>query len=132
MNEHLVFFDSECPLCRKAVQHLVEIDQDHHIRFAPLNGTTSANILTGPLKPYTETNSLVLIENYQSTERKFWIRSKAVLRIYWLIGRGWGLLGWLSFLPAWLGDCFYRSLANHRHQFKLKVIPIQNPDRFLP
>ncbi len=133
MKEHLVFFDEECPQCHKAVKLILEIDKHHHFKFAALKGKTSSKILHGPLEKYTRANSLVLIENYQSTEREIWVRSQVMMRIYWLVGNGWGLFGWLSFLPAWLGDRFYRDLANHRHQFKLKMNEeAVTSDRFLP
>jgi predicted DCC family thiol-disulfide oxidoreductase YuxK len=133
MHEHLIFFDSQCPFCHRAVQSIIETDKKEHFLFAPLGGETASRILTGPLTPYTKSNSLILIENYRSTYRQFWIRSKAIFRIYWLIGEGWGILGWLSFLPSFIGDFFYRWFAEHRHQFKLKMSKEPGPpDRFLP
>lgn len=132
MNEHLIFFDAECPLCHKAVRHLIEIDVKKRIVFAPLGGLTAQNVLSGPQSHLKKANSLILVENYQSTNRKFWVRSKAVLRTYWLIGDGWGLIGILSFLPSYFGDAIYRKVALHRHQFKLKM-PLEGPaERFLP
>ena len=133
MNDHIVFFDDECPLCHRAVRHIIEIDEKKLCLFAPLSGETAREILTGPQRALKESNSLVLAENYQSTDRRFWIRSHAIFRIYWLVGNGWGLVGILSFLPCWLGDCFYNWLAAHRHQFKLQIPEaIVPPDRFLP
>ncbi|HEX2582822.1 MAG TPA: DUF393 domain-containing protein, partial [Chlamydiales bacterium] len=95
MDEHLIFYDHECPLCIKAVKHVLEIDKNRRFLFAPLEGKTAERILCGPLKPYRSMNSIVLIEQYQSTERRFWVRSKAVLRVYWLAGNGWGIIGWI-------------------------------------
>ena len=133
MHEHLIFFDQDCPFCVKAIQHVLEIDKDQKFIFAPLGGETAKNILTGPLKPYAEMNTVVLIEDYQSTERQFWVRSKAALRTYWLVGNGWGIIGWLSFLPCWIGDFIYRLFKEHRHQFKLKTSKELGPqNRFLP
>lgn len=133
MREHLVFFDGECPLCHRLVQHVIEIDVNRHLVFALLNGETAENILAGPQEDLKKANSLVLVENYQSTERQFWIRSRGILRIYWLVGNGWGLLGILSFLPSFLGDIIYRHLAFHRHQFKMKMPNTTIPrDRLLP
>lgn len=130
--EHLIFFDAECPLCRRAVKHILEIDVNKRFLFAPLNGETARDILTGPQKPLLDANSLVLAEQFRSTDRQFWTRSRAILRIYWLAGDGWGLVGILSFLPGWIGDFFYNWLAAHRHQFKLKVAEELGPaDRFL-
>lgn len=133
MNDHIVFYDNECPLCRKAVRHIIEIDPGKKILFAPLNGETARRILTGPNQNLSRANSLVLAENYDSTHRRFWIRSHAMLRIYWLVEGGWGLVGILSYLPAWLGDFFYNWVAAHRHQFKLKMPEdLAPPERFLP
>ncbi|HSX11775.1 MAG TPA: DUF393 domain-containing protein [Chlamydiales bacterium] len=133
MHEHLIFFDGECPLCHRAVRHILEIDLDKHFLFAPLNGTTAADILIGPQASLRSANSIVLVENYLSTGRRFWIRSRALLRIYWLNGNGWGLYGIFSFLPGYLGDALYRWIAEHRHQFKLRMPHEPGPkDRFLP
>jgi predicted DCC family thiol-disulfide oxidoreductase YuxK len=132
MNEHLIFFDYHCPLCHKAIKHILEIDKSHRFLFAPLDGKTAQTILCGPLKSYADQNSLVLIENYQSTDREFWIRSRAFWRVYWLAGHGWEIIGWISFFPGWIGDLLYRWIAEHRHQFKLKPIKeLGSPDRFL-
>lgn len=133
MYKHIIFFDAECPICCRAIQHVFEIDKERQFAFAALNGDTAKTILSGPLNKYRKANSLVLLENYQSTEREFWIRSKAILRIYWLIGAGWKVIGCLSFLPSWVGDLFYSWVAKHRHQFKLAPMhKIGSPDRFLP
>jgi predicted DCC family thiol-disulfide oxidoreductase YuxK len=133
MYEHLIFFDGECPLCHRAVRHIIEIDVHRRFAFAPLNGETAEDILTGPQAELKTANSLVLVESYQSTDRKFWIRSRAILRVYWLAGNGWGLIGILCFLPCFIGDLLYRWVAVHRHQFKLKMPQDPGPkDRFLP
>lgn len=133
MYEHLILFDAECPLCHKAVRHILDIDVEKHFVFAPLGGETANDILTGPQAELKKANSVVVIENYQSTDRKFWIRSRAILRIYWLNKDGWGLIGIFSFLPTWVSDWFYPLFALHRHQFKLKMPTEPVPaERLLP
>ena len=121
MYEHLIFFDDKCPFCQKSVRHIIDIDQHQKFVFAPLEGNTANDILTGPQAHLKKANSLVLVENYQSTERRFWIRSKGVLRIYWFVGGAWRALGIFSFLPGFIGDPIYRWFAAHRHQFKMPV-----------
>lgn len=133
MVEHVVFFDGQCPFCHRSVRHLIEIDEEKKFKFAPLNGKTAQEILTGPQESLRNVDSLILVENYHSTEREFFIRSRAIFRIYWHIGHGWGLIGILSFLPNRCSDWFYRWFAVHRHQFKLKMPDDPGPsDRFLP
>jgi predicted DCC family thiol-disulfide oxidoreductase YuxK len=133
MDEHIIFFDGECPFCHRAVRHIVGIDAGRHFRFAPLGGSTAREILIGPQEPLTRAQSLVLAENYQSTGRHFYTRSRAIFRIYWIVGGKWSFLGLLSFLPCWLGDVIYRWFAAHRHQFRLPMDRNPGPnDRFLP
>ena len=133
MREHLIFFDSECPWCHKSVRHIIENDVYKRFVFAPLNGDTADDILIGPNAHLRKANSVILVENYESTSRKLWIRSKAIFRIYWLNGNGWGIVGILFFLPSFLIDPFYRWFAEHRHRFKLRISEKAGPqDRFLP
>lgn len=133
MSEHLIFYDHECPLCQKAVKHIINIDRNKQFKFAPLKGKTATEILQGPLQRYGEMDSMVLMENYASTKRKISARSKASLRIYWLIGEKWRLIGALSYLPGWTADFLYSKLAQHRHQFKIQPMKSSGPsDRFLP
>ena len=121
MNDHVVFFDDECPFCHRAVRHIIEIDEQKDFLFAPLRGETAKEILVGPQKALRAMNSIVLAEDYRSTARRFYTKSHAIFRIYWLVGNGWGLIGLLHFLPGFLGDFFYDWFAAHRHQFKLKI-----------
>ena len=133
MSENLIFFDEECRYCRKAVSYIIDLDKERKFRFASFNGKTAQAILTGPNERYREMNSLVLVENYSSTMRQFYARSKATLRIYWFLGSKWRLVGCLAYLPGWTSDFFYTKLAEHRHQFKIKLTQEIGPaERFLP
>lgn len=133
MHHHLIFFDDECPFCHHSVRHILAIDSKEQFLFAPINGETARGILIGPQDSLKRANSLILVENFRSTEREFWVRSRAIFRIYWLVGKGWRLLGILSFLPSWIQDPFYKWIAVHRHQFRLKMPQEPGPkDRFLP
>jgi predicted DCC family thiol-disulfide oxidoreductase YuxK len=133
MKDHIILFDERCPLCHKAVRSILEIDRDGLFLFSSLEGKIAQDLLVGPQKKLKHVNSVVLVEHYASTERQYWIRSHAMLRVFWLIGRGWQAVGWLSFLPKRVGDFFYRWVAEHRHQFKLEMPedPIPN-DRWVP
>ena len=130
---HLLFFDDECPLCARAVRHVFEIDQERTFLFAPLRGETADELLSGPQRALKDANSIVVVENWRSTDRRFWIKSRAILRIYWLVGGQWKLYGWLSWLPGFFGDFIYNQISAHRHQFRLRPNKeIAPKDRFLP
>ncbi len=133
MSDHIVFFDDKCPFCHQAIRQILEVDAEKKIVFAPLDGITAEDLLTGPQQKLKGAHSLVLVENYNSTERIFWARAHAMFRVYWLSGNGWGLVGALSFLPRWFGDYFYTQFGSHRHQYHLYFSERPGPsDRFLP
>lgn len=133
MFEHLIFFDDRCALCRRSVLGLIEEDKEKRFIFAPFQSEIAESILVGPQKRLSEANSLILVEHYQSTERRFWIRMAAIGRIYAYF-KGWKkLLGIFSHLPPSWVDFLYRTMAEHRHQFPMEYPEKLGPkERFLP
>ncbi len=131
MDEHLIFYDADCAVCHQAVKYLLKLDTSKSFLFAPIRGETADEILVGSNAVYKKLDTIVLIEDFRSDAREFWIRSQAIFRIYWLLKRYW--IGWLCFLPAWLCDWIYRQVAKHRHHLKFgwERPEFQN-DRFLP
>jgi predicted DCC family thiol-disulfide oxidoreductase YuxK len=128
---HLVFYDGDCALCHTAVLHLMRLDKEKLLLFAPLEGETAREILVGSNAHYARADTIVLVESFRSDAREFWVRSQAIFRVYWLLGRGW--IGWLSFLPGWVCDWAYRSVAKHRHRLHFGwERPEFKNDRFLP
>lgn len=128
--KHLILFDDTCPLCHKAVTHIISIDKKKLFLFSPLIGKTAASVLKGKQATFIKKNTLVLIENYQTSSR-ISIRSKAIFRIYSYIGRGYRLLGLLAFCPI-LFDPIYRLIAYHRHKLKKQKGSNIDKDRYVP
>src|SRR5690606_15632130 len=91
--EHLIFYDGDCAFCHRAVLEILKADEKKLFDFAPLAGETAKEILIGPNARFAKEDSLVLIESYRSSGRRFWLRSKGAFRIYWLMGSYW--IGWL-------------------------------------
>jgi predicted DCC family thiol-disulfide oxidoreductase YuxK len=135
MRRHLVFYDGVCGLCDLAVQFILKRDKKQQFIFAPLQGKTAAKVLKDLPSSIRNEDSIILIENYGAADAKTVILGKAALRILWILGGAWSLIGSISFLPAWLYDWKYRLIARHRHRFFSKdrcVVPSeQNSHRFL-
>jgi len=131
---HVVFFDGQCGLCDHVVQWLLKVDKDKIFSFAPLQGKTAARLLTSLPKEYKESDSIILVENYDSDNPKVNIYGKAAFRILWLLGGPWSLLGWISFLPSQLYDWGYWLVAKNRHKIfpEACILPTALKDRFLP
>ena len=136
MAKHLVFYDGQCGLCDKVVQFLLKRDRMKIFMFAPLQGSTAASVLKELPPELKSVDSLILVENYLASDQQFYLLGKGALRICWLLGGAWMLLGWISFLPAVLYDWGYRIVARNRHRFFPNtscVIPDpKDKVRFLP
>jgi predicted DCC family thiol-disulfide oxidoreductase YuxK len=115
--QHLVFYDGECGLCDKVVQWLLKCDKEKIFAFAPLQGKTAQRLLIHLPEIYRGEDSLVLIENYQSTNPTYYVLGKGALRILWLLGKWKAIPGTLSFLPGWMVNWGYKIVAKNRHLF---------------
>ncbi len=133
---HLVFYDGTCGLCDRIVQILLKIDEHQRFVFAPLQGQTADKYLQNLPPEFKNVDSLILIENYRSSQPKTYVLAKGALRIAWLLGGVWVFVGWLSFLPAFLFNWAYRLVARNRHRFFPQtecLLPQPNQrERFLP
>lgn len=134
--QHLVFFDGTCGFCDNIVQLILKYDKHSIFLFAPLQGTTAKKMLINLPANLKQVDSLILIENFHSEKQKFFLLGKGALRICWLLGGMWKLLGIFSFFPSFLYDWIYRLVAKNRHRFfrnDICVIPSkENKHRFLP
>jgi predicted DCC family thiol-disulfide oxidoreductase YuxK len=132
---HLVFYDGNCGLCDKVVQFVFKEDKSQLFAFAPLQGETASRYLKNLPPEIRFTDSLILIENYRSAFPRVYILAKGALRIAWLLGWPWIMVGWLSFFPGWMFDWAYRLVAANRHRFfpqdQCFVPPADQKDRFL-
>jgi predicted DCC family thiol-disulfide oxidoreductase YuxK len=127
----VLYFDGVCGLCSRAVDFVMRHDADGYFRFAPLQGeTAAANLSTADTG---DLNSMVL-----ATQGGTFRRSAAVVRILWLLGSFWWLLGWVLWvIPAPLRDLGYNGVAKVRYRIfgKHESCRLPTPDereRFLP
>ncbi len=90
-----IFYDASCSLCQRSIAWIKARDRKKIFAFEPLK---------------KEADSLILIEG-----EKKWVRGRAVMRILWLLGGKWKLIGWLYVVP--FIDLFYRLVARHRQKF---------------
>ena len=134
--QHLLFYDGRCGLCDRTVKFLLKADNKKQFIFAPLEGETASRYLQKLPPQIRFSDSLVLIENYQSQHPRISLFGKGALRIAWLLGWPWILIGWLSFLPGFLFDWAYHFVAMYRHRFypdgACSFPTKKQKDRFLP
>lgn len=135
-SQHLLFYDGECGLCDHIVQFVLRIDTDQKFLFAPLQGETARKELKALPEEIKNADSLVLIENFETPQSRIWIYGKGAFTIFWLLGGWWKLIGWISYLPAFLYNWGYWIVAKNRHRlFSKDSCRIPDPSqkmRFLP
>src|SRR5262249_32383445 len=101
---HVIFYDGECPLCNRAVRFLLQADKKRIFYFARLDGETAKKKLVSLRLNDPSLDTMVLLQNYQTDQEQLLIEGRGALRILWLLGGKYALLGWLSFLPPFLFD----------------------------
>ncbi len=118
---YLIFFDDICPLCNKAVRFILKRDKKKCFYFAPLGGDTAKE------RGVTQTKCLVLIHDEKRVKE-----GRAALRIFWLLGGAYTLIGWLSYLPPAPFDFVYRFIARSRYKVCKTSVELPFEGRLLP
>ncbi|MGK5595290.1 MAG: thiol-disulfide oxidoreductase DCC family protein [Parachlamydiaceae bacterium] len=112
---HLVLYDGTCGLCHGAVQFILRNDRRKIFQFAPLQGEIASTLLQDWKRRYPGADTIVLIESWDQPNQQMLSYGKAALRILWLLGGSWALLGVFSFLPSFLSNWIYRYIARNRY-----------------
>ncbi len=135
MRDHLVLFDDKCPLCRRSVARLIELDHKKVFLFSSLEGRTAKQALKGKMSYLRRKSTMILIENAHKPPCMVWVRGRAAMRLFWILGGRYRWFAWLCYVPLFT-DLFYKLIASIRHKLKLKDVPERffraNQERFLP
>lgn len=105
--KHILFYDAQCQYCRNWAWRISRWDKAELFAFASLKGKTAEKY--GVL----QTDSIVLLEDFDCS-KKFYVKSKAIFRIFWLLGKRKKMVGILFFLPSFLFDWGYHLVAANR------------------
>ncbi|MHC4877431.1 MAG: thiol-disulfide oxidoreductase DCC family protein [Planctomycetota bacterium] len=126
----ILFFDGVCGLCNSVVDFVLQHDRRGIVRFAPLQGTTSQELL--PDHDRDSLDTVVFIEGSTLTRR-----STAIVRLLSHLGGFWTIVAWLLWLIPWpLRDVGYRVVSKLRYRLfgRKETCRMPSPDeraRFL-
>ncbi len=102
----VVLFDSNCLLCNKYVQIMLELDKKQAFDFASLSSNFGINLL---LKYQISEDSIILWDKGRVVTK-----STAVLAIVKILGFPYSILLGFYILPKFMRDCMYDYIASHR------------------
>lgn len=114
MND-LIIFDEKCPLCQKGIQWIIKKDKQHKFLFTDLHGMTAKKKGISFKKSQKET--IILIENFNSSKERVFFKSQALFKIFWNLGGIYKCIGWKYILPSFLFDWAYNLIARNRRHF---------------
>lgn len=105
----IVFFDSTCLLCNKAVQLLLKLDKKELLTFSSLSSKNAKSILSEDSR---KEDSIILFCN-KSTSSK----SSAFLKICSLLGFPYNLLLIFYAVPPFIRNGIYDLIARNRKRW---------------
>jgi predicted DCC family thiol-disulfide oxidoreductase YuxK len=128
----IVLFDGVCGMCNGIVDLLMRIDKRGVFRYAPLQGTTAAELRAAHPEIPADLASMVLVD-----DDVVYLRMKGVSRGTRYLPFPWKLGYVVFFLPGWLTNPIYDLIASLRYRLfgKKEVCRIPSPherERFLP
>ncbi len=113
MDDTLVLYDGDCAVCHGAVRWLLEHEDGHVMKFAPLQGPTAHEVLSGlpPLPP--DLDSIVTVQRTPDGPRVHYYTNALLVLTPYLKGP-WRLLHLARWIPRPLRDLGYRGFARIR------------------
>jgi predicted DCC family thiol-disulfide oxidoreductase YuxK len=133
--ERLVLFDGVCGFCNASVRWLIERDRSAQLRFAPLQGSTAAELRRRHPEIPQDLDTIAYVDASGGAERVY-LRSEAVWRAWAQVEPERALLRWLRRVPRPLADVAYRIFARLRYRLfgRLSSCRVPSPEeraRFL-
>lgn len=127
----IVLFDGVCNLCNASVNFIIDNDPEKHFRFAALQSKTGQKLLKKFNFSTTHLDTLVLVEG-----GNVFTKSNAALRIAKKLKPPLPLLFSLVFVPPFMRDAVYMTIAKNRYRWfgKSKSCRVPSPElkgRFL-
>ena len=107
-----LLFDGVCNLCNGSVQAVIRLDKEQRFRFASLQSDFGQRMVDQYGLDSNDIDSVILIDTLGAH-----VKSDAVIRVFYHLGGGYGLLSSLRFFPRFLRDSIYDWIARNRYRW---------------
>lgn len=121
---NIIFYDGVCLLCNHFVLFVLNRDNSNKLFFAPLQGSTAKQLLTG--QQISDLNTVYLYQN-----ESLYNQSDAIIRILIALNGLYQLLRIFLILPKPIRDFAYQIVAKNRYQIfgQKDYCPINHPKK---
>ncbi|MFT3695585.1 MAG: DCC1-like thiol-disulfide oxidoreductase family protein [Kofleriaceae bacterium] len=128
----IVLYDGTCGLCHRSVKFILNHERDHELTFAPLQGTTAADLRVKFPEIPTTLESVVFVD-----DDHVWLRSKAFMHVAKHLTQPWRWGYYVRWFPGFIADLGYRLIARLRYRIwgRADECTLPSPEqraRFLP
>jgi predicted DCC family thiol-disulfide oxidoreductase YuxK len=115
--DNVLFFDSDCLLCDRAIIWLTRCDPSRRLFFSSLTGETASEVLPEEVRQSNQStlNSVILVQRQASGEWLLSQRSEAILRALEIGGGAPVRQRLLAMVPRVLRDFGYEIIARLRY-----------------
>jgi predicted DCC family thiol-disulfide oxidoreductase YuxK len=113
----IILYDGVCGLCNRLVQFVLKRDPHDRFRFASLQSTFAANILTRHSANVADLDTMYAVLDYDQPGERLTARSDAAITVLLELGDFWRGVGVaLGILPKWFRDWAYGLIARNRYR----------------
>lgn len=93
-----LFYDVSCPACKRIIKRVKSLNNKKMFMVSSLDGKKAKLVFQGNYAFLRKKKTkMVMLEG-----KRVWVKGNAMLRVYWLLGGPWKVLGVFSFIPGFL------------------------------
>ncbi|MCH9620910.1 MAG: hypothetical protein S4CHLAM20_03190 [Chlamydiia bacterium] len=93
-----LFYDTSCPACKRIVKRIGDVKNKKMFMVSSLDGKKAKLVFQGNYAFMRKKKSKMIILD----GKRVWMKGNAMLRVYWLMGGAWKILGIFSFIPSFM------------------------------
>jgi predicted DCC family thiol-disulfide oxidoreductase YuxK len=108
----VIIYDGDCSLCDNDVSFIRRHNRRGVFEFIPLQSDKGQSVISRLMVPEKDRNTVLFL-----TEKRYFIRSAAILHILREMGGPWRYLYGFIIVPSFIRDAVYRFVARHRKSF---------------
>lgn len=109
--DHLILYDGVCKFCNRSINFILSRERNTKLTFAPLQSKLGQSILLDYKLPIDYTDSLLYVSKGQMSSH-----AEAAFKIAQFLKAPWRWLSFLSVLPMFITNFFYKLIAKHRYK----------------